>query len=169
MPESGVTTDGQADRVPETRTERTRRHPTVRSLYQRNGEKPAATGEAKTDGDEPTTESDGSTPDDASFSTDADETFADGQQPADAKAAMDVEISTEQKTEIRTVFHEVEVERVDVDIDIDVGGTVPQAVVLHPLPPRIVEIVPVSEGYVFFILADATIVIVIRTRMTSCV
>jgi hypothetical protein len=37
---------------------------------------------------------------------------------------------------------------------------VPQTVVLHPLPPPIVEIVPAYSGYVFFITADGVIVIV---------
>ena len=71
------------------------------------------------------------------------------------------EITTEQRTEIRTVVKEVHVEPVThIDFEINIGVAVPRTVVLHPLPRRIVEIVPAYEGYEFFILADGTIVIV---------
>jgi hypothetical protein len=88
---------------------------------------------------------------------------AEGQQApaADAK----VEITQEQRVEIRNVIKEVKVEPVDIDIDINIGVAVPRTVVLHPLPPRIIEIVPAYRGYVFFILADGTIVIVHPTTL----
>jgi hypothetical protein len=71
-----------------------------------------------------------------------------------------VEINQEQATEIRTVVKEVNVAPVDVDFEVNIGVTVPRTVVLHPLPPRIIEIVPAYADYEFFILADGTIVIV---------
>ena len=36
----------------------------------------------------------------------------------------------------------------------------PQTIELYPLPPRVVEIVPVYDDYRYFILADGRIVIV---------
>jgi hypothetical protein len=71
-----------------------------------------------------------------------------------------VDINEEQATEIRTAVKEVNVEPVDVDFEINIGVAVPRTVVLHPLPRHIVEVVPVYEGFQFFILADGTIVIV---------
>ena len=48
----------------------------------------------------------------------------------------------------------------DIDIDINVGVAVPSTVVLHPLPPRVIEIVPAYRGYEYFVLADGRIIIV---------
>lgn len=85
----------------------------------------------------------------------------DGDEPTQTGSVnANVEINEQQATEIRTVVKEVDVDRVDVDIDIDIGVRVPRTVVLHPLPPRIVKIVPAYADYEFFILADGTIVIV---------
>ena len=52
-----------------------------------------------------------------------------------------------------------DVERVEIDIDIDIGVVVPRTVRYYPLPPRIIEIVPEFEGYVYFVLVDGRIVI----------
>ncbi|MGK6316230.1 DUF1236 domain-containing protein [Neorhizobium sp. DT-125] len=71
-----------------------------------------------------------------------------------------IDISTEQQTEIRNVFVENRVEPVDVDVEVNVGAAVPTTVELHPLPPRIVEIVPAYRGYEYFVLADGRIIIV---------
>lgn len=71
------------------------------------------------------------------------------------------DISDEQRTEIHQTIVESHVEPVaHVDFDIDVGIAVPSTIVLHPLPPRIVEIVPAYRGYEFFMLADGRIIIV---------
>lgn len=92
-----------------------------------------------------------------------------GQQPRDAQASTDrpsnevtgsINISTEQRTEIKQVFVENRVKPAKVDIDINVGISVPTTVELHPLPPRIVEIVPAYRGYEYFVLADGRIIIV---------
>lgn len=81
------------------------------------------------------------------------------EQPSDETTAS-IDISAEQKTEIRTIIQEAKVEPVDVDIDLRVGVEVPRTVELHPLPPRFVEIVPEYRDYVFFVLADGRVVIV---------
>ena len=74
----------------------------------------------------------------------------------------DVEVTAEQKTEVRRVISEVQVDPVeldDIDVDISVGVAVPRTIRVQPLPPRIVEIVPEFEDYVFFVLADGRIII----------
>lgn len=81
------------------------------------------------------------------------------QQPSDETTAS-IDISAEQKTEIRTIIQEAKVEPADIDIDLRVGVEVPRTVELHPLPPRFVEIVPEYRDYVFFVLADGRVVIV---------
>jgi cytoskeletal protein RodZ len=88
---------------------------------------------------------------------------ADSQDETQTGAISPVEVTVEQKTEIKQVVQEVDVEPVAVDridFDIDVGVAVPRTIVVHPLPPRIVEIVPEYEGYLYFLLADGRIVIV---------
>lgn len=70
------------------------------------------------------------------------------------------EVTTEQRTEITEVIRETQVEPAEIDIDLSVGVAVPRTVELHPLPPRIVEIVPAYEGYRYFVLADGRIIIV---------
>lgn len=75
----------------------------------------------------------------------------------------EVNISTEQRTEIHQVINEVHVEPVkDVDFDVNVGIVVPEKahVYLQPLPERIIKIVPKYKHYRFFVLADGRIVIV---------
>lgn len=91
------------------------------------------------------------------------------QQPGSDQAATDkpsnettgsINISAEQRTEVRNILVQNKVEPVDVDINVDVGVAVPTTVELHPLPPRIVEIVPAYRGYEYFVLADGRIIIV---------
>ena len=81
------------------------------------------------------------------------------QQPS-TETTGSIDINTEQKTEITQVFRDSDTEPVDVDFDIDVGVAVPSTVVLHPLPPRVIEIVPAYRGYEYFVLADGRIIIV---------
>lgn len=72
-----------------------------------------------------------------------------------------INITNEQQTELHTVFTETKVEPVEqVDFDINVGVAVPDTITLHPLPPRVVTIVPAYEGYEYFVLPDGRIVIV---------
>jgi len=72
-----------------------------------------------------------------------------------------VNVTAEQKTEIRQVIKTESVQPVEhVTFDVDVGTSIPHSVHLHRLPPRIVEIVPAYEDYEYFVLADGRIVIV---------
>ena len=76
-------------------------------------------------------------------------------------ASVEVDISTEQQTEIRTVIQEVQVEPVaEVDFDVSIGSSAPDTITLTPLPARVIEIVPQYAGFLFFILPDGRIVIV---------
>lgn len=78
-----------------------------------------------------------------------------------AISSSDVEITAEQKTELRTVIQEGDAQPVDsVDFDVSVGTTVPQSITLQTLPPRVVEIAPAYREYRYFVLADDRIVIV---------
>ncbi|MCV3241779.1 DUF1236 domain-containing protein [Mesorhizobium sp. ZC-5] len=80
-------------------------------------------------------------------------------QPSDETTAS-VDVTVEQKTEIKQVITETKVEPVrDIDVDISVGVAVPRTIEVHQLPPRIIEIVPAYRNYVYFVLADGRIVI----------
>lgn len=84
-------------------------------------------------------------------------------QPQDETATGAISnVTVEQKTEITQILKQENVEPVaSVDFDIAVGVEVPrQKVKLRRLPPRIVEIVPAYESYLYFVLADGRIVIV---------
>ncbi|MBP2561977.1 hypothetical protein J2T08_001959 [Neorhizobium galegae] len=91
------------------------------------------------------------------------------QQPGSNQAATDkpsnevtgsINISAEQRTEVRKILVQNKVEPVNVDVEVNVGVAIPTTVELHPLPPRIVEIVPAYRGYEYFVLADGRIIIV---------
>ncbi|WP_309083722.1 DUF1236 domain-containing protein [Chelativorans sp.] len=81
------------------------------------------------------------------------------QEPSNETTAA-INISDEQKTEIRNIIVESDVEPVDIDVEVEIGVNVPDTIELRPLPPRIVELVPAYEGYMFFVLADGRIIIV---------
>ncbi|WP_256120287.1 DUF1236 domain-containing protein [Shinella lacus] len=71
-----------------------------------------------------------------------------------------IDITTEQRTEIRNVIVKTKAEPVDLDIEVNVGVIVPRTVELRPLPSRIIEIVPAYRSYEYFVLADGRIIIV---------
>lgn len=71
-----------------------------------------------------------------------------------------INISAEQKTVIKNTIVETNVKPVDVDFKVSIGVSVPKTIELHRLPPKVVEIVPAYREYVYFIVADGTIVIV---------
>jgi len=71
-----------------------------------------------------------------------------------------INISAEQKTVIKNTIVETNVKPVDIDFKVSIGVSVPKTIEFHPLPPKIVEIVPAYREYVYFIVADGTIVIV---------
>jgi Protein of unknown function (DUF1236) len=70
-------------------------------------------------------------------------------------------VSEEQRTELRRVFRENHVKAApEVNFPVGVGVRVPREVHLYRLPPRIVEIIPDYEGFMYFELPDGRIVIV---------
>ncbi|MDW6022248.1 DUF1236 domain-containing protein [Mesorhizobium sp. BAC0120] len=71
-----------------------------------------------------------------------------------------VNVTAQQKTEIRHIITQTKVEPAHVDFDVTVGATVPHTVKIHRLPQRIVKLVPAYESYEYFVLADGRIVIV---------
>jgi hypothetical protein len=99
-------------------------------------------------------------------------TAGSGEQQPSGQAAQDsggvsgettasVNVTTEQQTEIRQIITEEKVQPVPkVDFEVTVGTAVPNTIEVHRLPPRIVELVPAYEGYMYFVLADGRIVIV---------
>lgn len=103
----------------------------------------------------------GETTDEAQSTT---ESESDSQSAAGSSTSNEttasIDVTTEQRTEIRNVIVESDAKPVDVDFDVDVGVVVPRAVELRPLPPRIVEIVPAYRSYKYILLADGRILIV---------
>jgi hypothetical protein len=95
-----------------------------------------------------------------SQSGEADEAQASTEATPSEETTASIDISAEQKTEIQNIIVEQKVEPVDFDVEVRIGTAIPKTVTLHPLPPRIVEIVPAYSGYEYFILADGRIVIV---------
>jgi Protein of unknown function (DUF1236) len=71
-----------------------------------------------------------------------------------------INVTDQQRTEIKQVITETKVEPAQVDFDVNVGVAIPKKVHLYKLPPRIVKLVPSYEGYEYFVLADGRIVIV---------
>ena len=84
---------------------------------------------------------------------------ADAGKPSGETTAS-VNITTEQRTEVRNIIVREKVAPAKIDFSVSVGVAVPKTVVLHQLPSRIVEIVPAYRGYNYFLLADGRIVIV---------
>src|SRR4051812_16399560 len=71
------------------------------------------------------------------------------QTTGSTNAAAD--ITDEQRTQLRSSFHEHHVKPVaHVDFAINVGVAVPGTIVLHPIPAPIVGIVPAYRGYEYF-------------------
>lgn len=81
-----------------------------------------------------------------------------GQGAAGARAAN---LSTEQKTKIRTVIREkVKVKPVEhVNFSVSVGTVVPRTIHYYPLPAEVVTIYPAWRGY-YFILVGTQIVVI---------
>jgi hypothetical protein len=82
-----------------------------------------------------------------------------GQGAAGSRAA--VNLSTEQKTRVRTVIREkVRAEPLtNVNFSISVGTRVPREVRYYPLPAEIVEIYPAWRGYHFVLVNDQIVII----------
>lgn len=90
---------------------------------------------------------------------DGEDQAVDEGQPSDETTAS-IDITSEQKTEIRTIVRESRVEPISVDFTVNVGAAIPGTIELYTLPPRFVEIVPQYRGYRYFVLADGRVVIV---------
>lgn len=82
-----------------------------------------------------------------------------GQGAAGSRAA--VNLSTEQKTKVRTVIREkVKAQPLtNVNFSISVGTRVPREVRYYPLPAEIVEIHPAWRGYYFVLVNDQIVII----------
>jgi hypothetical protein len=75
-------------------------------------------------------------------------------------SAKSVQLSTEQRTKIRTSLINTKVERVtNVNFSIRVGARVPRTVRFYPLPIEIVEFVPEYRGYDYIIIGDEILII----------
>jgi hypothetical protein len=70
-------------------------------------------------------------------------------------------ISTEQKTRVRSVFasHRVAPAR-DINVSVNVGVRVPRSVHFYPIPEDIVTIVPDYSGYEYFMIDESHVAIV---------
>jgi len=92
-------------------------------------------------------------------STSTDTRATTGQGAAGARAA--VNLSTEQKTKVRTVIREkVKAQPLtNVNFSISVGTRVPREVRYYPLPAEIVEIHPAWRGYYFVLVNDQIVII----------
>lgn len=104
-----------------------------------------------------TTAKDGETAADTPATEQSDE--ASTSEPSNETTAS-IDITSEQRTEIRNVIVESKAEPIDLDIEVNVGVVVPKTVELRPLPTRIIEIVPAYRSYEYFVLADGRIIIV---------
>jgi hypothetical protein len=74
-----------------------------------------------------------------------------------------VEITEEKKTVIREKLitnNVTKIDRSEIDFDISIGVAVPSTIALQPLPATVIEVVPAYRDYLYFVLADGTIVIV---------
>jgi hypothetical protein len=103
---------------------------------------------------------DDATASDSKRKTDEDKNQASSSDKPSDETTGSINISTEQKTVIKNTIVETNVKPVDVDFKVSIGVNVPKTVELHPLPDKVIEVLPAYRGYVYFILADGRIVIV---------
>ena len=75
------------------------------------------------------------------------------------------QMTTEQRTSIRTVIKEQHVRPVqNVTFSISIGTRVPRTVSFYPLPTQLVSIYPDWRGYQYFLVGDQIIVVNPRTH-----
>ena len=142
MPTNDTTGKDTAQSSEGTTTDKTNRQTTAES-----GSAPSNT-EGQTDGQT------------AAGSSTSGETDENTASAPSSETTASIDISTEQRTEIRNVIVESDAKPVDIDIDVNIGTVVPRTVELRPLPPRIIEIVPAYRTYKYILLADGRILIV---------
>jgi hypothetical protein len=96
---------------------------------------------------------------DSKSATDAKGGATTGQAGAGSK-----QLTTEQRTTIRTVIKEQNVKPVtNVNFSISVGTRVPRTVTFHPVPTQLVTIYPDWQGYEYFLVGDQIVVVNPRT------
>lgn len=95
----------------------------------------------------------------SSAQTDSKSSSTTGQGAAGAKGAAN--LSTEQRTKIRTVIKEkVHAQPLThVNFSISVGTAVPRSVHFYPVPVEIVEVYPAWRGYNFILVDDQIVII----------
>jgi hypothetical protein len=71
-----------------------------------------------------------------------------------------VEIKPEQKTVIKQTIVKENIRPQKIDVQIRVGATIPRTVVLHPLPPAIIEVYPSYRSYKLVMVDDNTILVI---------
>jgi len=77
-----------------------------------------------------------------------------------SSSAKSVQLSTEQRTRIKSIVTTHREARVDrVDFSISVGTRVPRTVHLVPLPEEVVVIVPQYRGFYYFIVGDEIVIV----------
>jgi hypothetical protein len=76
-----------------------------------------------------------------------------------------VNISTEQRTQIRSTIMRGNVNRVtNLNVRVAIGTALPREVVIRPLPPEIITIVPQYRGYDYVVYNEEIIIIEPSTR-----
>ncbi len=82
-----------------------------------------------------------------------------------AAAGAPANLSTEQRTTIRTVLDKQDLRREsNVNFSVSVGSRVPRTVRFHPVPVELVQIYPSWRGYDVVLVGDRILVINPRTR-----
>jgi hypothetical protein len=80
------------------------------------------------------------------------------------QAGSGAKLSTEQRTQVRTVITKQSVKPVtNINFSVSVGTHVPRTVAFHPLPAEVVTIYPDWRGYEFFLVNDQIVVVNPRT------
>jgi hypothetical protein len=81
-----------------------------------------------------------------------------GKSGADKQATK--EIKPEQKTVIKQTIVKQNIKPAKLDVQVRVGVAIPRTVVLHPLPPAIIEIYPAYRSYRLVLVDDNTILVI---------
>jgi hypothetical protein len=78
----------------------------------------------------------------------------------DKPKQVHVDIKPEQKTVIKQTFVKENIRPQKIDVQVRVGVRIPRTVVLHALPPTIIEIYPAYRPYKFVMVDDDTILVI---------
>jgi hypothetical protein len=79
-------------------------------------------------------------------------------------AAGAAKLSTEQRTQITTVFKQHRVEPAKLNVSVSVGTRVPNTVRFYPIPQDVVVIYPEWRGYNYILVGDQIVIIDPRTH-----